>query len=459
MWSRIVIVLFFAVSVWVINNRSNWDNDIYSYDPFGYYLYLPATLIYKDVGELKFYKQVYDRYHMRSWGDGQPYGTHQMPGGKLVDKYPAGVALAELPLFLVAHAFCHITHMYPADGFSPPYRLANVYTYPLLAVVALLLLRGFLLAYFAEGIVALALLCTCFGSNLYHYTAFEQGISHPVSFMLFAGILYCTGKWYRTEQHKYLLLLGMLIGWVTITRPVNVVVAILPVLWGVQNMRDLKERWAHILKHRTQMLVAVLICFAVCMIQMSYWKYTTGRWITYTYKGEHFDFLHPHIFDGLFSFRKGWFVYTPMAFLGVMGLLAMRRSHRAQIPAILLFLAVLVYIVFSWQMWWYGGSFGCRPLIEAMAVLAFPMAALMEYVYRQRKVVLTTLSVVLLAFFITLNLFQSYQYSKSIIHWERMTYEAYISSFGKEWLNLEEYQKLLIDDKTYWDERAEISKE
>ncbi|GAA4470264.1 hypothetical protein GCM10023093_31220 [Nemorincola caseinilytica] len=459
MWSRIVIALFFATSVFVINNRQNWDNDLYSYDPFGYYLYLPATIIYKDVGELKFYPQIYERYHFRGWESKEPYGTHLMPNGRRVNKYPAGVAIAQLPLFLVAHTFCLATHMYPADGFSPPYRLAGVYTYPLLAVLGLLLLRRLLRRYHTDGVVAFTLLCLSFGTNLYHYIAFEQGMSHPVSFVLFAAILYHTDSWYRTGERKHLLLTGLLLGWVIITRPVNIVVAILPLLWGVASMSDLRDRWALFVRNSKNILAAAGLCLAVCMIQMAYWKYTTGHWITYSYKGEHFDLAHPRIWDGLFSFRKGWFVYTPMALLGVAGFVALWRTHKKLVPAMLVFFSVFTYVVFSWKMWWYGGSFGCRPFIEALTVLALPLAALVSYVHSRRKKLLTSAAVVVVAFFITLNMFQSYQYSMYIIHWDRMTFEAYRRSFGKVWLNREEYETYLIDGKTYWDERAEISKE
>ena len=37
----------------------------------------------------------------------------------------------------------------------------------------------------------------------------------------------------------------------------------------------------------------LVVCFAVLMIQCSYWKYASGSWVYYSYEGEGFDFLHP----------------------------------------------------------------------------------------------------------------------------------------------------------------------
>ena len=42
------------------------------------------------------------------------------------------------------------------------------------------------------------------------------------------------------------------------------------------------------------------------------WKWQTGSWVVYSYKDEGFDFMHPHFWEFLFSFQKGWLLWSPI---------------------------------------------------------------------------------------------------------------------------------------------------
>ena len=166
-------------------------------------------------------------------------------------------------------------------------------------------------------------------------------------------------------------------------------------------------------------------------IELSYWKYTTGHWVHYAYEGEHFNFSSPHIADGLFSYRKGWFVYTPLALIGVCGLIPLARKYVAMATLIAVYIGINIYIVFSWEQWFYGGSFGCRALIEALAVVAIPLAMLTQWGLDQKKRVLTISMFTVFGFLITLNLFQSYQLRRNVLVWDDNNRAYYWHTFGK----------------------------
>ena len=101
------------------------------------------------------------------------------------------------------------------------------------------------------------------------------------------------------------------------------------------------------------------------------------------------------------------------------------------LPALAVFFLAFIYVVFSWEEWWYGGGFGCRPLIESLAFLALPLAAMTGYIFESPgKIKKATFSLVLLSI-IFLNIFQTYQYSMGLIHWGRMTKAYYWRVFGK----------------------------
>lgn len=90
----------------------------------------------------------------------------------------------------------------------------------------------------------------------------------------------------------------------------------------------------------------------------------------------------------------------------------------------------MLYVVFCWWQWYYGGSFGCRVMIESLAILALPTASLVQFLFKQMKMI-KIFSFALLALLISLNVFQTAQYAKGIIHWQKMNKEYYWKVFGK----------------------------
>jgi len=176
---------------------------------------------------------------------------------------------------------------------------------------------------------------------------------------------------------------------------------------------------------------------------MAYWKAVTGYWLYYSYEEEGFNFNDWHILDGLFSYRKGWFIYTPLAMLGFIGLYFVWKNKTIcsyLVPLTTYFVPVL-WFTFSWWMWWYGGGFGSRVMVESLALLAIPIAALTEWVFRSGKGVRIAFVLILTAG-IALNLFQSWQYNKAIIHWDSMNKAYYWHVFGKTKITDEDVKML-----------------
>ena len=83
-----------------------------------------------------------------------------------------------------------------------------------------------------------------------------------------------------------------------------------------------------------------------------------------------------------------------------------------------------MYIVWSWWCWWYGGVFGQRALIESYVLLAIPLTAFTEYIL-EKKLIYRASYLILIACFISLNLFQSWQFSVGVIHYDSMSRKAY----------------------------------
>jgi hypothetical protein len=155
----------------------------------------------------------------------------------------------------------------------------------------------------------------------------------------------------------------------------------------------------------------------------------------------------------LFSYRKGWFVYTPVMIFSIIGLFFILK-HKTNVfkTSIVIYLIINIYMLSCWWCWWYGGGFGMRSLIQAYVLLAIPLAAFYQYVFslefkKQTFVFITRgLTVFLLSTFLCLNIIQTYQYDHPadhrLLHYDAMSKAAYWRIFGKFSLRDDDYAKL-----------------
>src|SRR5205823_4447517 len=89
----------------------------------------------------------------------------------------------------------------------------------------------------------------------------------------------------------------------------------------VYNKESFKNKINLIKQNRKHVFVLIAGCILVGIPQIIYWKIVTGHWIFNSYwNQDSFDISESYLRKILFSFRKGWFIYTPMtvfAFIGI----------------------------------------------------------------------------------------------------------------------------------------------
>ena len=117
--------------------------------------------------------------------------------------------------------------------------------------------------------------------------------------------------------------------------------------------------------------------------------------------------------------------------LSLIGLYYLFKTNSKFKWSIIVYFVLHIYVTFSWWCWWYGGSFGSRPMIETYAVLAIPMTAFFHE-FTKKSWFKKALLAVLIYFAVKLNFFQTKQYVSTLIHWDSMTKEAYWAVFMKE---------------------------
>jgi hypothetical protein len=348
-----------------------------SWDVSGYYFYLPAFLIYDDARELAWRDSIFKKY--KPTPDLQQAFRHE-PSGHFVMKYPLGQALQMLPWFGVAHALAEPLG-YPADGFSRPYQAAIAWGSLLVALVGLWYLRRVLLHYFSEAATAATLLCVAWGTNYLNYTAFDGAMTHNWLFTLYSLLIFNTIRFYERPTVGRAWVIGALVGWATLTRPTEILSVLIPLLWGWEGLR---ARFSFFKKNALALGCAALGMLGMVSLQFAYWRYAGGEWVIYSYEKQTFDWLRPHIADGLISFKAGWLVYTPMMALAVVGLWPLWRQHRGVCVAVLAFVVPFMYVTWAWQIWWYGGSLGQRAMVQSYPLWAMGLAGLWEWVRQWR---------------------------------------------------------------------------
>lgn len=429
MKSKSVIILFILVSVCIIANTANtWQGRLYKLDPSGYHLYLPAIFIYNDVTRLSFYPYIEETYNPSGYGQTN-FCIYDLPNGNRLNRYSLGVAIHEAPFFLAAHWVNTTLLHYPTDGYSAPYEIATVLSTLFYVLMALIAIRRFLSCYFTDSVVAATIVIIAFGTNIYYYAIFRIGFSHTYSFFHMAMLAWLSYRLYATKQVKYFYYVALVLGLATLTRPVNAVFTIIPLLWGLYNRQSIKERLQYLSRNVLHVSGAAVVLLFILMIQLGFWKYITGSWYYDAYEVEGFVWQQPEILKGMFSFRKGWLIYAPLSVLGLVGIWLMRKSFKAYILMMAIFLAVYLYITFCWWSWWYGGCFGSRPMVDITPILALPTAVCIERIFALRKNLLRYIIMSIILLLIALQIFQSYQYHKYVIHYERMTAKYYFRMF------------------------------
>ncbi len=433
-------VFFIAlVYFWIVFKLDRWneeklsDKPIY-WDVISYYAYLPAFFIH---GDLRF--EFLDKPNPDTAFINLYWLTTLENGRKLI-KSTMAWAMLNLPVFFAAHAAAGIWG-YPQDGFSKPYQMMVSVNAAIFSLAGIGLLYLILLKYFSWRTSVATLFAVAFGTNLLAYSLFERPMSHPFSFFLIALFLYLTILWHENQRKHYMYLLGAVFGLIALMRPTNSVIILLFLLYGMHKNDFFANRLAMLRMHWKSILAAGFIAFLVILPQLFYWKAATGQWLFNSYVGERFFFNRPMIAEFLFSYRKGWFIYTPVMLLAMAGFFIKREALNGILPQSLIIVLITIGLNSCWWCWWFGGSFGSRPMVDYYALCAMPLAILVEKIMSSHYMV-RLIGALALVFLVFVNVFQSYQYLATIIHWDSMTAEAYWHVFLKMQYP-ENYDKLL----------------
>lgn len=429
------------------------------WDVYGYYVYLPATFIHHDPG-----------YENRQWQDEVQkkyapsptvYQIHSGKGNRKVNAYSVGMAAVYLPGFLIAHTYAHLTGEL-CDGFSPPYQWAVMLTGLFFACLGIFLLRMVLLHFFTDELSALLLFLIVLGTNYLFQAGFDGTMPHNFLFSFNCLIILCTIRWYTTFKIKYLIGLAFILGWATVCRPTELIWMLFPLLWGMHDAASEQGQWKLYAKHKKQISVFFLCFFLAVLPQIAYWYWATGNFFV-VIRSEKLSLFDPYTWRFLFSFKKGWLIYTPVMIFAILGFFRFYKERKEVFFSFAFVFMIHLYLVSCWENWWYGASFGSRPMVEVYGLLSVPLGFLIQGVWKKRGLMKPALGIALI-FCVCLCLFQTWQMLVYILDGERMTAAYYWRMFGKT-IVYEDDRKLLSydiwqnDDVFKEDEKLYVKKE
>ena len=384
-----------------------WRQTIFA-DAGGYYHFLPTTF-YAHFNPDSIAKDAEKK-------SGKGFTVSQ---GKIISKYPYGVALLQLPFFGAAHIYASATNQ-ATDGYSSPYFRMISWSGSFYAVAGLFFLFHFLKRefHFKSYWNYLGILLIALGTNFFYYTVYNPGFSHTYSFFLFALFLYLIQYWRIIDfsiNMKLIFLLGFTSGMIFIVRHINILfVCVVFLFYHIDSPASFKQRLLHLLKLDFWKRFTPFF-FIPIIPQLVYNKYAFGSYFSHGYTNESFHFDNPQFQYHLFDSLNGTFIYTPILIIAFIGLIYLCCSQHKIWRWMLPFFILLVYINSSWHCWWFGCGFGMRVYIEYCSLLIIPI------LFIAQKIKVKAFSLVFSAA-IVFNLFMSNEW-KGCFNGEKHVYK------------------------------------
>jgi hypothetical protein len=437
--SLVLILLCLFIFFFRLNHRESKE---ISWDVFGYYLPLPATFIYNDplLNDRSWVDQLNDEKHL----SGTVYQISTTEKGEPMYFFLFGMSLFYSIFFFIGHFSAGIGG-FPQDGFSDPYQISLVFGCMLYTFIGLYYLRKIMLYFSNERSTAIVLVMIVLGTNYAHHMTMKNLETVNVLFMLAALVIWNTIQWHLDHKLKNLLVISIGLILMALVKPSEILFAFFPILFGIKNRHSFRSKWEIIKIHRRQFYIAISAALFIALPQAGYWIYKTGKPIYDTYKnaGVGLDFFSPHIWNTLFSFRKGWLIYTPIMIFALIGFWQLYRTNKGVfIPVFGTFICSF-FIVASWTEWWYGAGFSIRPLITYYTLLSIPMVFFVDKLFEQKRIIQFAF-IVLASFFLFLNQFQWWQLRHYILDPYRTTKEYYWAIFLKKEVNKDKQKLMLV---------------
>ena len=389
-WDRGMIALLatFVVCLPLLYPR------IYAVDSVEYYVYLRSLLFDGDLDFTNEYTH-FDAANPRAGIAAGLLDQRDPRTGRPINVAPIGTAILWAPAFLLAHGGVLIARALgagvAANGYSAPYIWAVAIATLLYGLGGLLLTYRLARRYTGVWPAAIAVIVCWLASPVVFFMYVSPPWSHVPALFVTALFIVC---WLHTRGRRTAaqwLVLGFLGGLMTLCREQLGLFMLLPALESLLDYWSFLRngRWAAVRQLAARHALFLAIVAVSLVSQFLVYHVLNGRWGPSPHVSGKLDWRSPHFFDTLIDPANGALLWTPVWFLGLLGLPLLWRRDR--MLALLLGVALLAQIYLNGAFvptWHLSGSFGFRRLIEATPIFALGVALLLDRIRPPRAVAL-----------------------------------------------------------------------
>jgi hypothetical protein len=370
----LLLVCLFVLSLPAVTPR------IYSSDEIQYFAFLRSFWFDRDLSFENEYQYFYDRNVARSEGFHETFLERSTDTGRRINFGTIGCAILWSPFYAAGHLAAVVTGA-PRDGFSAPYIAAVAYgsaCYGFLAIVLAIRCAQRLGAdAFAAGIAI------WLGTPLLFYMYVAPPFSHACS--AFAVALF-TWTWLRirgTWSASGLAALGAAGARMAMTREQDVFFIAGPALdWTLTRGAGRPRREA------AAGIASAAACFLLVYLpQLVTYRILNGHFGPHASVANKMKWSAPHVLQVLLSPEHGFFLWTPLAAVALVGLFGPPRTRaaadarrsfaqprNAAALALVIMALLQVYVGGSVDSWTVAGGFGQRRFVALTTVMVIGLS-------------------------------------------------------------------------------------
>jgi len=346
-------------------------------DGFYYFSYLRSLAFDRDL-------DFTNDYTLLGLGD-KPHLFRPTPTGHAQSAASIGPAILWSPFFAAAHLTAlRLGSTNPeidANGISFPYRQAVCVAGLLYGLIGCWFCFRLTARFYEVRLAALATTLAVLGSFILWYLVKEPSMTHGPSMAAVAGFVWAwiaTRDGRTTRQWAWL---GAIAGFMTLIRWQNALFALLPACDAVAALVAAgratdRPRVIRVLIDGATFTLCATLAF---IPQMIAWHAIYGSWLAVSPIGPQIRWTDPQLSDILWSSRNGLLSWSPILYVGAIGLIMFAVSVPAVGIPVLLAVAVMTYFNASVQDWWGSDGFGGRRFDGTIPLFCLGIAAFARY--------------------------------------------------------------------------------
>lgn len=326
--------------------------------------------------------------------------------GKYIAVTSPGTSLIYFPSLAIANIFneghtIENDYFMSYNGHTLYDGIAILFTAITLNLLSLFLIfKSLRILRFSRRISLLSITSVAICSYSLWYVFLMPIFTHTSEIFSVSLLLYLYLKQVQTKAKIYIFFISCSIGLLVLVRPILLPVG-LYFLFAILMKTYYKKYSKSFFKDLTYITLGALP-FLIIYILYNYQSY--GTYITSGY-GSVRNETFSTTFNGLnilFSPYKGWFIYSPLMLLAIVGLFKLYKKERTLSLISVLSILTTVCIYGFWPNWWGGGSLGARFLLFSVPFCSIGIAEIFRII-QNAKYKAYTLGLLSIVFVFSLN--------------------------------------------------------